>query len=61
MARSKARKRMEKQVQQGGLDPRQQRGHWNGIKPITRVKPDKRKYAYPKNDDDRGFKHAAAA
>ncbi|QHT59732.1 hypothetical protein GXP70_07050 [Paenibacillus lycopersici] len=60
MARSMARKRMEKRMQQGGLDPRKQRGSWNGVKPVTMIKPDKRKYAYSKNDDDRGFKPAAA-
>ncbi|MBM7565910.1 hypothetical protein [Paenibacillus sacheonensis] len=60
MAKSAARKRIEQRLRQGGMDPRQQRGNWNGVKPVTRVKPDKRKYAYPKNDDDRGFKPARA-
>ncbi|MBO7743799.1 hypothetical protein I8J29_06305 [Paenibacillus sp. MWE-103] len=60
MAKSGARKRLEKHVRQGGLDPRTLRGSWNGVKPATRVKPDKRRIAYPKNDDDRGFKPDAA-
>ncbi|SDX72470.1 hypothetical protein [Paenibacillus sp. CF384] len=61
MAKSTARKQRDKKLQQGGMDPTMQRGNWNGVKPVTRVKPDKRKYAYPKNDDDRGFKRAGAA
>ncbi|WP_308638218.1 hypothetical protein [Paenibacillus silvisoli] len=56
MAKSTARKQLEKKLRQGGTDPRQLRGSWNGVKPVTKIKPDKRKYAYPKNDDDRVFK-----
>ncbi|MFC4808682.1 hypothetical protein [Paenibacillus sp. GCM10023250] len=60
MAKSEARKRLEKKMRQGGQDPRTLRGSWNGVKPVTRVKPDKRRIAHPKNDDDRGFKPDAA-
>ncbi|REE70474.1 hypothetical protein A8990_13028 [Paenibacillus taihuensis] len=57
MAKSESRKRLEKKLRQGGMDPRLQRGSWNGVKPVTQIKPDKRsKYVLPKNDDDRGFK-----
>lgn len=59
MAKSLARKRMDKRLQQGSMDPRLQRGNWNGVKPVTKVKPSKRKYVLPKNDDDRIFKPAA--
>jgi len=58
MSKSAARKKMEKRMRQGVLDPRMQRGSWHGVKPVTKVKPDKRKYAYAKNDDDRVFKTA---
>ncbi|SEP10703.1 hypothetical protein [Paenibacillus sp. OV219] len=57
MAKSDARKRLEQKLRQGSVDPRMQRGSWNGVKPVTQIKPDKRrKYFIPKNDDDRGFK-----
>jgi hypothetical protein len=58
MAKSTARKKLEKRLQQGALDPRMHRGSWNGVKPVTKIKPDKRKYEYPKNGDDRVFKAA---
>jgi hypothetical protein len=59
VAKSLARKRMEKKLQRGSIDPRLQRGNWNGVKPVTQVKPNKRKYVLPKNDDDRVFKPTA--
>lgn len=43
MARSKARKKLESKLRQGKSDPRMQRGSWHGVKPITKVKPNKRK------------------
>ncbi|MBW7457660.1 hypothetical protein ACFOLF_25040 [Paenibacillus sepulcri] len=58
MAKSAARKKREKRLRQGEMDPRLLRGNWNGVMPVTKVKPDKRKYAYAKSDDDRVFKIA---
>ncbi|BBH21955.1 hypothetical protein Back11_33000 [Paenibacillus baekrokdamisoli] len=59
MAKSLARKRMEKKLQRGSMDPRLLRGNWNGVKPVMKVKPNKRKFMLPKNDDDRVFKQTA--
>lgn len=58
MAKSSARRKRDKRLRQGGFDPALQRGSWNGVIPVTKIKPNKKKYAYPKNDDDRTFKCA---
>jgi hypothetical protein len=43
MAKSKSRKKLLSKIRQGKIDPRTQRGSWNGVNPVSRVKPNKRK------------------
>lgn len=43
MARSSSKKKLESLLRQGKLDPRMKRGSWNGIKPITKIKNNKKK------------------
>jgi hypothetical protein len=43
MAKSKARKKAEKSVREGKSDPRQSRLNWNGVNPVTRALPNKKK------------------
>jgi hypothetical protein len=58
MAKSSAKKRREQLLRRGKQDPVMQRGSWNGVKPVTRVKPNKKKdfIAY---DYDRGQEQAS--
>lgn len=44
MAKSSAKKKLEKQVKQGKFDPRLMRGNWGVIDPSTKVKPNKKKH-----------------
>lgn len=46
MAKSSARKKRERMVKKGQLDPAMLRGSWGMVKPVTRVKPNKSKYDY---------------
>jgi hypothetical protein len=46
MAKSNSRKKRDRLIQNGKLDPAIMRGSWNGIKPITKIKPNKRKDDY---------------
>jgi hypothetical protein len=43
MAKSSARKKREHRVRQGKLNPENSRGSWNGVMPVTKVKPNKKK------------------
>lgn len=45
MSKSAARKKIEHQLRQNpnGFDPRKKRGHWGGVKPVPRIKPNRRR------------------
>lgn len=54
MAKSHARKQREQLVRQGKLDPVISRGSWNGVRPVTRSIPNKKRDA-KKNDYSRAL------
>jgi hypothetical protein len=43
MAKSQARKVAEKLIREGKSDPRTSRLNWNGVNPMTRALPNKKK------------------
>jgi hypothetical protein len=43
MAKSTARKVAEKLIREGKSDPRMQRLNWNGVNPVTKSIPNKKK------------------
>jgi len=55
VAKSKAKKQREHLIRQGKYDPSISRGSWFGVKPITKVKPNKRKDYYD-DEYNRGHK-----
>lgn len=53
MAQTKAKKKRQQLIREGKLDPMLLRGSWHGLKPITQIKPNKKK-DYRKEEYDRG-------
>lgn len=51
MSKSMAKKKREHLVRQGKYDPLMSRGSWFGVKPITKIKPNKRKNYVPDGYD----------
>jgi hypothetical protein len=44
MSKTESQKKLTHKIRQGlKIDPRAMRGSWNGVKPITKVKPNKKK------------------
>lgn len=54
MSRSSAQKKLAHKLRQNptGHDPRNSRGSWHGVKPISKVRPGKRKYDIKDRDSD---------
>lgn len=50
MAKSASQKRLGHKVRQGQLDPKMLRGSWNGVIPVTRKLPNKKKEAKYRED-----------